>query len=159
MKCKPLANCVCTVPLIDGLFRLLVCGLHASSSRSLTRASYSSILHPGVDTRHLLWLLVPSRYTEQVDPLKVSLFLLAYWLFARVHDVTSERSSFRENPTYCRPVSDAEYVVSYVERLIAREVRCKVTDRSTYTKTTVILALHAWWGLNIASYSVCMGIA
>ena len=44
------------------------------------------------------------------------------------HTVTPEHSSFRENPTYFRPLSDAEYVVSFVERLMAREVRCRGTD-------------------------------
>ena len=37
--------------------------------------------------------------------------------------VTPERSSFRENII----VSDAAYMVSFVERLVARDVRCPVT--------------------------------
>ena len=41
---------------------------------------------------------------------------------------TLECSSFRENPTFFRPLSDAEYMVLFGERLMAREVRCRGTD-------------------------------
>jgi hypothetical protein len=61
---------------------------------SLTRASYSSRYHAVVDTRPSLWLLAPSRYIERANPLRVSLFYLAYWLFR------SWFTCFRENPTY-----------------------------------------------------------
>ena len=42
---------------------------------------YSSRYHAGVDTRPSLWLLVPSRYRERVNPLEECLFQLAYWFF------------------------------------------------------------------------------
>ena len=48
---------------------LLVCGLHASSSRNVWHG-----LATAEDSMRELWLLVPSRYTEQADPLEVSLF-------------------------------------------------------------------------------------
>ena len=52
------------------------------------------------------------------------------------HAVTLERSSFRENLTYtCRPIPDDEYVVLFVERLIARELRyiaCGQTHTHNY---------------------------
>ena len=49
-----------------------------------------------------------------------SISILAFSLV--FHTVTPERSSFRENPTF-RPTPDAEDVVLFVERLMAREVR------------------------------------
>ena len=49
------------------------------------------------------------------------------------HTVTPECSSFRENSTYFRPIPNAGYVVFFVERLMAREERCPVTDRLTHT--------------------------
>ena len=48
------------------------------------------------------------------------------------HTVTPKCSSFRENPTYF-DLSNAEYVVLFVERSMAREMRCRVTDRQKDT--------------------------
>ena len=50
---------------------------------------------------------------------------------------------FQRKPHIFRPLSNAEYMVLFVERFIAREVRCRVTDRQTHTTTTVTLAAHA----------------
>ena len=45
------------------------------------------------------------------------------------HAVTPGRSGFRENPTYISTyIPYAEYVVLFVERLMAREVRCHGMD-------------------------------
>ena len=71
---------------------LLVCGLHASSSRRV--------------------------------------------FFAHVDAITSERSSFRENP---RSLSDAEYVVLFVERLMARY-------RSDWLTVALGALRRQWWG-------------
>ena len=56
----PSANCACAMagPLC---------------ADSLTRASYSSGKHAGVDTRSLLRLLEPPRYAEQAHLVEVSL--------------------------------------------------------------------------------------
>ena len=71
--CKPSANYACAVPLIDGGWAI---SSRATSGRphtieSLTRASYSSRWHAGVDTRALRCDFIP-RYTEQADPVEVS---------------------------------------------------------------------------------------
>ena len=72
---------------------LLICIHSWSPAKSLRRvctwASYTIRKHAGVDTHPSLWLLVPSRYTEQVEVYKpVLISILACSL--GFHYITSE---------------------------------------------------------------------
>ena len=122
-------KCACTIPLGWAIYSWSP----ASSSRSLTRASYSSTYHAGVDTRPSLWLLVPSRYTDEADLHEVSPLKLAYWLFRSCFmPYLSNAAVSEKNPHIFRPLSDAELVVLFVEWLMACTARCRwdwLTDR------------------------------
>ena len=67
---------------------------------------------------------------RESEPARGKPVLISILAFSLVfHAATLERSSFRENPF--RPIPDAEYLVLFVERFMAREVRCWVTERHT----------------------------
>ena len=68
----------------------------------------------------------------EADPLEVSLRVLAIASFARVSSRTQQFQRYFS--TFIR-----RYVVLFVERLMAREVRCRGTDRQTDTHDTLTL--------------------
>ena len=83
------------------------------------------------------------RESEPAQGKPVLISILAYSL---VFHAVRNSQRFQRKSYIVRPINDAEYVVSFVERFMASEVRCRVTDRQTHTATTVTPAAHAHRG-------------
>ena len=60
------------------------------------------------------------------------------------HTVNLSNAAVSEKTLHTfQPIPDVEYVVFFVERLMAHEVRCWVADRQTHMTTTITLAAHS----------------
>ena len=67
-------------------------------AENLTRASYGSRYHAGVDTRPSLWLVVPPRYTEQADQVEVEPASMHVYRVDRVYTHAAHRVAPLHDP-------------------------------------------------------------
>ena len=87
-----------------------------------------------VDTRPLLWFLMPLMYTEQTDQVKLIMHIGFFHLF---HDIVSWTQLFKDN---CRfALNPFVSLISFLVACVARIAGDKQTDRQTYNPSTVTL--------------------